>query len=60
MKGPPIKHVRRTHGCGKIRKDGQSEEFSIVVAGGFDGGAMTSVEILDQGIVVICYVDKFF
>ncbi len=47
--GPALKTGRSQPSCGKIRKDNQSSEFSIIVAGGSFGGAwFSSVEILDK------------
>jgi hypothetical protein len=56
-KGPPLKNNRIRHSCGKIRKDSQSQELSILVAGGWggkgptpqEGDLLSSVEILDLG-----------
>ncbi len=45
-KGPRMKKMRRSHSCGRIRKNSQSQELSIIVAGGFYDA---SVEILDLG-----------
>ena len=49
--GPQLKNERYWHSCGRIRKNSQSEEFSIIVAGGFQGffPILSSVEILDSG-----------
>ncbi len=48
--GPHLKNGRRSHSCGKIRKNNQSQEFSIIVAGGnYLKTYLTSVEILDLG-----------
>jgi hypothetical protein len=47
--GPQLKIKRSKHSCGRIRKDSQSKDFSIIVAGGYDGFTMSSVEILDLG-----------
>jgi hypothetical protein len=49
--GPELKNKRRDHSCGKIRRDKESQEMSIIVAGGFDGifSYLSSVEILDVG-----------
>jgi hypothetical protein len=48
--GPELKNKRRNHSCGKIRRDKESQEMSIIVAGGEDGSSyLSSVEILDEG-----------
>ncbi len=48
--GPELKNKRRSHSCGKIRKDKESQEMSIIVAGGYNGSFyLSSVEILDEG-----------
>jgi hypothetical protein len=49
--GPELKDKRRFHSCGKIRRNKDSQEMSIIVAGGWDGGSsyLSSVEILDEG-----------
>jgi hypothetical protein len=48
--GPELKNKRRYHSCGKIRRDKESQEMSIIVAGGDDGSSrLSSVEILDEG-----------
>jgi hypothetical protein len=48
--GPELKNKRAYHSCGKIRRNEQSQEMSIIVAGGFDGSSsLSSVEILDEG-----------
>ncbi len=51
--GPELKDKRRFHSCGKIRRNKESQEMSIIVAGGFDGEVvlsfLSSVEILDEG-----------
>ncbi len=52
-----MKSNRIRHSCGRIRKDSQSQEISILVAGGWGGATPTSqeghllssVEILDLG-----------
>jgi hypothetical protein len=35
--GPELKNNRRDHSCGKIRRNKESQEMSIIVAGGEDG-----------------------
>jgi N-acetylneuraminic acid mutarotase len=48
--GPELKNKRGWHSCGKIRRNKESQEMSIIVAGGYDGGSyLSSVEILDEG-----------
>ncbi len=48
--GPELKNKRVWHSCGKIRRNKESQEMSIVVAGGYDGSSyLSSVEILDEG-----------
>ncbi len=43
--GPELKNKISYHSCGKIRRNKESQEMSIIVAGGF----LSSVEILDEG-----------
>jgi hypothetical protein len=48
--GPELKYKRGWHSCGKIRRNKESQEMSIIVAGGLDGSSyLSSVEILDEG-----------
>jgi hypothetical protein len=48
--GPELKNKRRLHSCGNIRRNKESQEMSIIVAGGHDGSSyLSSVEILDEG-----------
>ncbi len=48
--GPELKNKRRSHSCGKIRRNKESQEMSIIVAGGYNGNSyLSSVEILDEG-----------
>jgi N-acetylneuraminic acid mutarotase len=48
--GPELKNKRGWHSCGKIRRNKDSQEMSIIVAGGYnDGSYLSSVEILDEG-----------
>jgi hypothetical protein len=48
--GPELKIKRAGQSCGKIRRNKESQEMSIIVAGGFYGGSyLSSVEILDEG-----------
>ena len=48
MEGPELKNKRSFHSCGRIRKDKESQEMSIIAAGGHDGSSyLSSSEILD-------------
>jgi hypothetical protein len=48
--GPELKNKRSYQSCGRIRKDKESQEMSVIVAGGHDGlSYLSSVEILDEG-----------
>jgi hypothetical protein len=47
--GPDLKNKRWYHSCGKIRRNKESQEMSLIVAGGWDGSYLSSVEILDEG-----------
>ncbi len=49
--GPKLKNERWYHSCGKIRRNKESQEMSIIVAGGYNSGSsyLSSVEILDEG-----------
>jgi N-acetylneuraminic acid mutarotase len=48
--GPELKNKRGYHSCGKIRRYKESQEMSIIVAGGYAyGSSLSSVEILDEG-----------
>jgi hypothetical protein len=48
--GPELKNKRLYHSCGRIRRNRESQEMSIIVAGGDDGSSrLSSVEILDEG-----------
>ncbi len=46
-KGPELKFKRGYHSCGRIIRSKESQEMSIVVAGGKDDFFLSSVEILD-------------
>ncbi len=48
-KGPELKNNIRYHSCGKIRRNKESQEMSIIVAAGRGGPEMSSVEILHEG-----------
>jgi hypothetical protein len=48
--GPTLTVYRSGHSCGKIKKDMNSQEMSIIVAGGSNlRGVLSSVEVLDPG-----------
>ena len=47
--GPELKIKRIHQSCGRIRRDKDSQEMSIIVAGGYDGLFLSSVEILNEG-----------
>jgi hypothetical protein len=47
IQGPTLNYGRDSHSCARIRK-GNSNKFSIIVVGGYNGTFMTSVEILDE------------
>jgi hypothetical protein len=48
--GPELKNKRRYHSCQRIKRNKESQEMSIIVAGGWDGSSyLSSVEILDEG-----------
>ncbi len=47
--GPELKDKRGLHSCGKIRRNKESQEMSIIAAGGYDGSYLSSVQILDEG-----------
>jgi hypothetical protein len=47
--GPELKINRVDHSCGKIRRNKDSQEMSIIVAGGYGSSRLSSVEILDDG-----------
>jgi hypothetical protein len=48
--GPELKNKRGWHSCGKIRRNKESKEMSIIVAGGqYVSSYLSSVEILDDG-----------
>jgi hypothetical protein len=50
VEGPALKNKRAPAGCGRIRMDSQSQEFSIIVVGGYNGTSiLSSVELLDDG-----------
>ncbi len=48
--GPKLKNKRWYHSCGRIRRNKESQEMKIIVAGGYAGSSiLSSVEILDEG-----------
>jgi hypothetical protein len=48
--GPELKNKRGYYSCGKIRRNKESQEMSIIAAGGWDGSSrLSSVEILHEG-----------
>jgi hypothetical protein len=48
--GPELKNKRRFHSCGKIKRNTESQEMSIIVVGGSDVSSyLSSVEILNEG-----------
>jgi hypothetical protein len=48
--GPELKNKRDSHSCGKIKRSKESQEMSIIVAGGiYAYSRLSSVEILDEG-----------
>ena len=48
--GPELMIKRAGQSCGKIRRDQDSQEMSIIVVGGYDGSSyLSSVEILNEG-----------
>jgi hypothetical protein len=51
QEGPSISEPRYAHGCGRIFRDGKSNKFSIIIAGGIHlyGYPLDLVEILDEG-----------
>jgi hypothetical protein len=48
--GPELKTKRIRHSCGKIRREKEGQEMSIIVAGGSDGlQYLSTIELLDEG-----------
>jgi hypothetical protein len=45
--GPPLAKSRGDHSCGRIKKNSQSQDLSIIVVGGWNETDISSVEILD-------------
>jgi hypothetical protein len=46
--GPMLNKARLAMSCGRIRKNGQSHQYSIIAVGGWDGSYMSTVEIFDE------------
>jgi hypothetical protein len=42
--GPELKNKRVYHSCGKIRRNKESQEMSIIVAGGYGSSILSSVD----------------
>ena len=50
VRGPLLTQGRGSHSCGLIRKDSNSQEMSVIVAGGYNYTALISTtELLDAG-----------
>jgi hypothetical protein len=50
IEGPELINLRGFHSCGRIRRNKESQEMSVIVAGGTDGlSYLTLVEVLDEG-----------
>jgi hypothetical protein len=48
--GPVLRYKRESQSCGRVRRDKDGQEWSIIVEGGYGGSSyMTSVEVLDGG-----------
>jgi len=48
--GPALKEGRNFPSCGKLKKDSQSSEYVVIVAGGADASSsITSIEVLEDG-----------
>ena len=50
VKGPSFKTARCCQGCGRIRKNLNSEKFDVIAVGGWNGVFLKSVEIYDHTI----------
>ena len=50
VKGPSFKTARCIQGCGRIRKNLNSEKFDVIAVGGWNGVFLKSVEIYDHTI----------
>ena len=46
--GPPLQNARNRQNCARIKTQNKQPYFSIIVAGGYDGAHLSSVEILDD------------
>jgi len=46
--GPSLLQERDSFSCGQIRSAKNSSEFSIIVAGGYNGAYLSTTEVLDQ------------
>jgi hypothetical protein len=46
--GPSLNSKRAGHTCGRIKKNKESNDFSVIVVGGYDGKYISSVEIFDE------------
>ncbi len=47
--GPPLNKKRTALSCGRIRRDSQSHQFSIIAVGGWDAGIwLSSTEVFDE------------
>jgi len=46
--GPPLNQERTALSCGRIRKNSQSHQFSVIVAGGWNDGLLSSTEVFDE------------
>jgi len=47
VKGPRLQQNHEGHSCGRIRKDSSSNQFSVIVVGGYFASGF--VEVLDEG-----------
>ena len=45
--GPKLNNARSYFGCARIRQNSNSRQYSIIVAGGYTGLVLSSVELLD-------------
>jgi len=45
--GPALITGRQSHGCGRIAVSGSNTAQTVIVAGGDNGGILSSVEIMD-------------
>ena len=51
IEGPQLLTVRGDHSCARIKTDGKSSQYSVIVAGGSNSneGTLSSVELLELG-----------